>query len=76
MSQVSAPANHLHFQHLHQRSRPTSSRGEEALPGMSGGVSKAPLPQGPWTLVLLGPDADVLLRQSPSHQLPPHRVEQ
>lgn len=55
--------NHLHSQRLYQRSRPTSSRGEEALPGMSDSVSKAPLPQNPWTPVLLGPFADVPLRR-------------
>lgn len=64
VSQVSAPLcpNHLHSQRLYRRSRPTSSRGEETLPGMSDGVSKAPLPQGPWTPVLLGPYAGVPLR--------------
>lgn len=59
MRQVSAPLNHPHSQRLYQRSRPTSSRGEEAFPGMSGRDSKAPLPQDPWTPEPLDPYAAV-----------------
>lgn len=53
--------------------RPASG-GRKPSPGMSADASVAPLPQGPWTPVLLGPSASE--SPSPSRPLPPHGAEQ
>lgn len=65
MSQVSVPLTISILSLFTGGARPSSSRGEEALPVMSSGASKAPLPQSPWTPLLLGPYTDPPLSHCP-----------